>query len=224
MEKLKEDKKMYNLYLKGLSTDNQELQQIRSLFKANDLEFTNVFNSYAGLSMLSKDELNAEIKDRISKCNPTMQNIDLICHSMGCNLGTIATEKAAKIKSLILISPEFGEYSRKEKNQIQEERLHPTIQRPFGEQTQKINSETAKSLILFNRTKPWATLAIERINVPTLIIYSKDDTFIPKEYLQNLASRKDNIEIEIINSKLHNPLTGIDHRQKTMSLIKSHLK
>ena len=33
---------MYNLYLKGLSTDNQELNQIRTLFKENGLEFTNV--------------------------------------------------------------------------------------------------------------------------------------------------------------------------------------
>ena len=51
---------MYNLYLKGLSTDNQELNQIRTLFKENGLEFTNVFNSYANLSMLSKTNLNAK--------------------------------------------------------------------------------------------------------------------------------------------------------------------
>ena len=215
---------MYNLYLKGLSTDNQELNQIRTLFKENGLEFTNVFNSYANLSMLSKTNLNAEIAEKIRKCNPTMQNINLICHSMGCNLGAIATESSSKIKSLILISPEFGEYSKKEKNQIQEEKLHPTIQRPFGEKNQKINGETAKSLIVFNRTKPLATLAIEKVKVPTLIIYSKDDTFIPKEYLHHLASRKDNIEIAEINSKLHNPLSSIDHKQKTINLIKSHLK
>ena len=36
---------MYNLYLKGLSTDNQELTQIRNLFKENELDFTNAFNT-----------------------------------------------------------------------------------------------------------------------------------------------------------------------------------
>ena len=49
---------------------------------------------------------------------------------------------------------------------------------------------------------------------------SKDDTFIPKEYLEDLAKRKDNIEIETINSKLHNPLTSLDHKNKTIKLIK----
>ena len=215
---------MYNLYLKGLSTDNQELNQIRTLFKENGLEFTNVFNDYASLSFHSKIKLTSEINDQIRNCNPTMQNINLICHSMGCNLGTIVTERSSKIKSLILISPKFGEYSKKEKRKIEEAKAYPSVQRPFGEKSKKISKETARSIILFNRTKPWSTLAIERINVPILIIYSKDDIFIPKEYWHNLANRKNNIEIEEINSKLHNPLSSIDHKQKTINLIKSHLK
>ena len=42
---------MNNLYFKGLSTDNQELEKIRSMFKENDLRFTNVFYSYEGLPL-----------------------------------------------------------------------------------------------------------------------------------------------------------------------------
>ena len=113
---------------------------------------------------------------------------------------------------------------KKEKRKIEEAKVYPSVQRPFGEKSKKISKETARSIILFNRTKPWSTLAIERINVPILIIYSKDDIFIPKEYWHNLANRKNNIEIEEINSKLHNPLSSIDHKQKTINLIKSHLK
>lgn len=212
--------KMYNLYLKGLSTDNQELSEIKDSFNDNGLSFTNVFDSYSNLAALSKNAIQAEVDEKIRRANPTMQNVNLICHSMGCNLGVLAAEQSKKIKSLVLISPEFGEYSTKEKRKIEEANIHPTFQRQYGEKETKISSEKIRSIIVFNRTKPWATLAIEKVDIPVLIIYSKDDTFIPKEYLENLAKRKDNIEIETINSKLHNPLTSLDHKNKTIKLIK----
>ena len=212
---------MYSLYLKGLSTDNQELSKIRDSFNDNGLSFTNVFDSYSNLATLSKNVIQAEVDEKIRRANPTMQNVNLICHSMGCNLGVLAAEQSKKIKSLVLISPEFGEYSTKEKRKMEEANIHPTFQRQYGEKETKISSDKIRSIIVFNRTKPWATLAIERVDIPVLIIYSKDDTFIPKEYLENLAKRKDNVGIETINSKLHNPLTSQDHKNKTIKLIKN---
>lgn len=212
---------MYNLYLKGLSTDNQELSEIRDSFNDNGLSFTNVFDSYSNLAALSKNAIQAEVDEKIRGANPTMQNVNLICHSMGCNLGVLAAEQSKKIKSLVLISPEFGEYSTKEKRKMEEANIHPTFQRQYGEKETKISSDKIRTIIVFNRTKPWATLAIEKVEIPVLIIYSKDDTFIPKEYLENLAKRKDNVEIETINSKLHNPLTSLDHKNKTIKLIKN---
>ena len=215
---------MNNLYFKGLSTDNKELDQIRSMFKNAGLKFTNVFYSYAGLPILSKDKLNAALDDEVRRSNPIGQDVNIVCHSMGCNLGVLEAERSSKIKKMVLISPEFGEYSKKEQRQIKDANAMPRVQRPFGEQSTKIAGDKAKSLVIFNRTKPYATLAIERISIPTLIIYSKDDIFIPKDYLNSLASRKDNVEIEEIDSKLHNPLTSKDHGQKTLSLIKDYLK
>lgn len=215
---------MNNLYFKGLSTDNQELEKIRSMFQENDLNLSVVFDSYANLPLISKDRVNSTIDDGVRRCNPIGHNINLICHSMGCNLGVLNAERSSKINKIVLISPEFGEYSKKEERKIEEEKVYPTIQRPFGEKGKRISGATAKTIALFNRTKPWATLAIERVNVPVLIIYSKDDIFIPQEYLGHLADRKDNIEIEVIDSKLHNPLTSIEHGSKTMSLIKKYLK
>ena len=215
---------MYNLYLKGISTDNQELEQIRNLFKENELDFTNVFNSYSNLAALSKNSLKAEIDEQIRKCNPTMQNINLICNSVGCNIGSIEAERSNQIKNLILISPEFGEYTPKEKAKLEKENNFPLLKTPFGEEKLKINSDQIRSLIVFNRTNSWATLAIERINIPILIIYSKDDTFIPKEYLHDLNNRKPNVKIKTIDSKLHNPLTSSVHKQQTINIIKNYLK
>ena len=213
---------MYNLYFKGLSADNKDINKLRDLFKENGLELTNAFDSYEDLAALSKDKIYSEINDKLIEVNPTMQDVNLICHSMGCNIGALATEKSNKIKKLILISPEFGEYSSKEKAKLEDKNIFPTIQSEYGEKS-KINLEKFRSLIVFKRTKPLATLAIERINIPTLIIYSKDDDFIPKEYLNSLSKRKDNIEIKRISAKLHNPLSSKDHKQKTIKLIKNFL-
>ena len=37
---------------------------------------------------------------------------------MGCNFGVLAADKSKKVNKMILISPEFGEYSSEEKKQI----------------------------------------------------------------------------------------------------------
>ena len=69
-----------------------------------------------------------------------------------------------------------------------------------------------------------AKIAIEKIQIPTLIIYSKDDSFIPKDYLKDLADRKENIKIATINTKFHNPLVNGRNKSKTMHLIQKHIK
>ena len=150
--------------------------------------------------------------------------INLICHSMGCNLGILAADKSKKINKIILISPEFGEYSPKEQEQIKYEKIHPNIQTAYGENQPQINSNMLKSLILFKKSKQLATATIEKINIPILIIYSKDDTFIPKNYLNDLKARKENIKLATIDTKLHNPLISQTHNQKTIRLIKNYLK
>ena len=143
---------------------------------------------------------------------------------MGCNFGVLAADKSKKVNKMILISPEFGEYSSEEKKQIKYEKIHPNIQTAYGENQPQINSNMLKSLILFKKSKQLATTTIEKINIPILIIYSKDDTFIPKDYLNDLEARKENIKIATIDTKLHNPLISQTHNQTTMRLIKNYLK
>lgn len=215
---------MYNLYLKGLSTDNQELNEIRSLFKKHGLDFTVVFEGYGNLPIKSDEELKVALQDKLRERNPMGQKINLICHSMGCNLGLLAAEDSKKIKSLVLISPEFGEYSEKELKQIEKDEINLNKPRAYGEQEIKINKNNIRSLLLFRKTKLLATAAIEKVDVPTLIIYSKDDAFIPKEYLNDLAERKDNIQVATIPTKYHNPLINGKYKTRTMRLIKKNIK
>ena len=215
---------MYNLYLKGLSTDNEELNNIRNLFKEYSLDFTTVFDNYGDLPITSNKDLLVAVNDKLRESNPMGQQTNLICHSMGCNLGVIAAEDSKKIKSMVLISPEFGEYSDKELKQIEKDEINIKSSRPYGELEAKNNLNTLKSLIIFNKTKPLATTAIEKIDGPTLIIYSQDDNFIPKAYLQNLAERKDNIDVATIPTKYHNPLLRGKEESNPMKLIKNQLK
>ena len=215
---------MYNLYLKGLSTDNDELNKIRKLFKKYGLDITIIFDKYSDLPLKTDGALKVAIDDKIRKCNPKGQKVNLICHSMGCNLGVIATERSKKIKTLVLISPEFGEYSDKELAQIRNEEINLNNPREFGEEGLKNNGQKVRSLIIFKKTKPMAKIAIEKIQIPTLIIYSKDDSFIPKDYLKDLADRKENIKIATINTKFHNPLVNGRNKSKTIHLIQKHIK
>ena len=100
---------------------------------------------------------------------------------------------------MILISPEFGKYSDEEKRQMENTSKHNE-----GAHS-KLSISKAKSFIVFKKTQPIASMAIEKINVPTLIIYPKADPFIPKDYLNDLADRKSNIEITTTDTNQHNP-------------------
>ena len=86
----------YNLYFKGLSTNNAELNQIRKLFKQHNLDFTAVFGDYSTLPLASNQKLKIALDDKIRENNPIGHNLNLICHSMGCNLGVIAAEHSKK--------------------------------------------------------------------------------------------------------------------------------
>lgn len=214
---------MYNLYYKGLLTDVNELDEIKRFFKENNVSLTPVFENYATLPLTSIKNLNAALQDKFREANPMGQQANLICHSMGCNLGVLTTIKTPKVKKLVLISPQFGNYTEEELDKQKNEKIKSPLQRPYGEQKTKTNNDKIKSLIVFNKTQQLAKVAIEKINVPTLIIYSKDDAFIPKEYLQDLSERKDNITLATIDTKMNNPLTHKPYREKTLKLIKRHI-
>ena len=116
---------------------------------------------------------------------------------------------------MILISPRFGQYSKEEKRKIKSQKL--TQSNPKN----SFDSEKIKTIILFNKTKSYTNLAIEKIKIPILIVYSKNDVYVPKEYLNDLASKKDNIIIKEIDSSSRNLLVP---KEKTLRLIKPYLK
>ena len=58
---------MYNLYFKGLTTDNQQLTKIKKTFKEKELDFTNVFDNYGNLPLISNDELKIQLTMQLEK-------------------------------------------------------------------------------------------------------------------------------------------------------------
>ncbi len=206
---------MNNLYFKGLDTDHQEFDQVKRIFNQEGLNLTNVFYSYTSLPLTSNDKIMFDINDEVRRSNPIGQNVNVICNSIGCNFGVLAANKSPKIKNMILISPRFGQYSKEEKRKIKSQKL--TQSNPKN----SFDSEKIKTIILFNKTKSYTNLAIEKIKIPILIVYSKNDVYVPKEYLNDLASKKDNIIIKDIDSSSRNLLVP---KEKTLRLIKPYLK
>lgn len=214
---------MYNLYYKGLSTDTNELDDIKRFFKENKVNLDIVFDNYNDLPLTSVKSLNSILRDKFRQANPMGQKANLICQAMGCNIGILTAINTLKINKMVLISPEFGNFTEEELEQIKYEQNGKKINKPYGENKKSLNSKTVKSLIIANKTQGLAKVAIEKINVPILIIYPKDDAYIPKTYLNKLSERKDNIKIATIDTKMHNPLTTNKVNQKTIRLIKKHL-
>ena len=215
---------MYNLYYKDFSANLDELDETKKLFNENGLDLNIVFEHYANLPLTSVKTLNSTLTDAFRHANPMGQKANLICNAMGCNLGILTAYKNKRIKSLTLIAPEFGNYTADEQKQIDYEKGDEKIARPYGEEKAKLSKEKIKKLILSNKTQSLAKIAIEKINVPTLIIYSKDDAFIAKEYLDDLAQRKNNIQIATVQTKMHNPLKNKNEKEKVMRLIKKHIR
>ena len=215
---------MYNLYYKDLTTNSDELDETKRLFNENGLDLNIVFEHYSKLPITSIRNLNANLTDAFIKANPMGQKANLICTAMGCNLGILTASKSKKIKSLTLIAPEFGNYTKDEQKQIDYEKGDDKIIRPYGEEKSKINNNKIKKLFISNKTQALAKIAIEKIDVPTLIIYSKDDAFIAKDYLNDLAQRKDNIKIATVQTKIHNPLKSKNEKEKVIRLIKKHVR
>mgnify|MGYP000729010373 CR=1 FL=1 len=104
---------------KNLSKEeiNKIIERIvkESYEKHHNLDFTAVFGDYSTLPLASNQKLKIALDDKIRENNPIGHNLNLICHSMGFNLGVIAAEHSKKITRMLLISPEFGEYSDEEK-------------------------------------------------------------------------------------------------------------
>lgn len=223
---------MNNLYLKGTTTNTKELYKILKTLDENQLETYPLYPSYESLTHEEPKQLGEIINYQILKHVKKGEKYNLICHSLGCNLGVLAASETEKIEKLVLISPNLTNIEEKERQRTikikrkkyKEETKNKLSLDNIKKQLQIINSkEKIKNLILFKKTQKLAKQKIETINIPILVIFSEGDEYISKKYMKYL-SEHENTTVYSIPSTNHNPLLDETNENKTATLIKKFIQ
>jgi pimeloyl-ACP methyl ester carboxylesterase len=215
---------MTNLYLKGMNTTKKDLNVLIRKFENENVILTPLYESYNNLHFQNQNTLEKTLQEKIKLYNFNQHGINLICHSMGCNLGTIIAENTDEIDKLVLLSPEFFCPKNDEKKAILKLRENNNL---YGETLKNelfpFSIFQIKDFLLFKQTQPLAKAAIEKVTKPTLIIYSQGDPYVSTRYMRYLSVQQ-NIESYTIASCNHNPVLAEKEGQKVLTLIKDFLK
>lgn len=196
------------VYLKGLSTNEEELSFIKDKFNSKDIEFINLVDDYSEFFNKSKEEVWKILGQRIHDITWQTEPITLVCHSMGCNYGLLlASSPLLLIKNVIFISPEFEKITKEEQDKIVESTNGITkepSQMNFG-----INK--IKNLFAFIESSKWIpevlSSYLNKESNPnfTTILYAKGDKYVSREII-NAMSEYNNINSYEIDTNNHNPL------------------
>ena len=211
-------------YLKGLSTTVKEFEYIYSKFSYGDVELVSLVDNYADLSKLSKEKIIEYLKEKINASGE--ENINLICHSMGCNFGLILASNMDNINNVIFVSPEFENVTKEEQSQIEPS----SRQSAYVSENMPMSLSKLKSILLFMKSKKWVNEEMTNFinkNIKTSILYSKGDKFVSRKIIHKL-SEQENINEYEIDTNNHNPLLEdvgcVDIIIDRLSLSKSNSK
>lgn len=204
-------------YLKGLSSDEEELKYLMEKFRKNDIDLIPLVTDYKDISGSSKYELVRFLSDMIGVFKEGEVNI--ICHSMGCNIGLLLANSLDNIDHLIFISPEFIPITKTEQKFI----VESTRESKYKSKKSRISISKIKSLLLFLKSKKWVNEELKDFlhkNIDTSVIYSKGDKYVSRNQIDRL-SRVSSIECYEIDSNNHNPLL---EETDAIELIKNQLE
>ena len=209
---------MVNFYIKGMSTTEDEQQKIISNFKDQGIDVIPVIDDYTNYSIKT---IIPYIEKFINDNNPNNEEVNLICHSMGCNFGYLLSEKQNScIDKIVYISPEFVGTSAKEKQAISERYNGIDYNTPA---TTKPNLHNI--ILYYKSLKEVIKLKNKSLavtNNSSLIVYSKGDIFVNQNWINSSVNYlADKVEIE---SNSHNPLlTNMETYEEVSQYIKKSL-
>ena len=196
------------VYLKGLSTNQDELSFIKDKFNYNDIEFINLVDDYSEFFDKTREEVWKTIGQRIHDITWQTEPVTLVCHSMGCNYGLLlASSPLLLIKNVIFISPEFKKITKDEQDKIVES-ANGITKEPSR---MKFGINKVKNLAAFIESSKWVPDALNTYlnegSGPnyTTILYAKGDKYVSREII-NAMSEYDNINSYEIDTNNHNPL------------------
>lgn len=211
---------MVNFYIKGMSTTEEEQKQIISNFKEQGMDVIPVIDDYTNYSIKT---IIPYIKKFIKANNPNNEEVNLICHSMGCNFGYLIDEKTDNtyVNKIVYISPEFVGTTSKEKMEISKQYNGINYNTPV---TTKPNLH---NIILYYKSLREVVKCKNNLvsinNIDSLIVYSKGDVFVSQNWINSIYTILANtVEIE---SNSHNPLlTNEETYEKISEFIKNPLR
>lgn len=193
------------VYLKGLSTNKEEIDFIKNKFNSEGFEFINLVDDYSEFFNKTKEEIINTLSERIHNITWQTEPATLVCHSMGCNYGILLDPNLCLLKNTVFISPEFKKMTDEEKQKIEKsanETTNDPAQMKFG-----INK--IKNIGAFLASTKWIEEAVNDylIKKPrkTTILYSKGDMFVSREIINKMAE-SDFINSYEIDTNNHNPL------------------
>lgn len=196
------------VYLKGLSTNKEELDFIKNKFESEGIHFINLVDDYSEFYNKSKEEVCEIIGQRIHNLTWQSEPVTLVCHSMGCNYGLlVGPNPLFLIKNVVFISPEFKKITKEERDNIVESTNAITrepAQMKFG-----INK--LKNIRTFIQSSKWVDGALDNyLNSEigpkfTTILYSKGDKYVSREIINKMAECR-NIKSYEVDTNNHNPL------------------
>lgn len=193
------------VYLKGLSTNEEELAFIKEKFNAQGIEFINLVDDYNDFYKKSKEEIRKILSEKIHNITWQTEPVTLVCHSMGCNYGILLDANLCLLKNVVFISPEFQKMSKEEKDKI----IASTNETTKEPSQMKFGIKKMKNICAFLDSKEWLDEEINNFlnkkSRKTAILYSKGDIYVSRDVINQMAEA-DFINSYEIDTNNHNPL------------------
>lgn len=162
------------------------------------------FGSYESYKHMSDENLIAKLNDNFNALAEN-DDVNLICHSMGCNFGLIlAREKASQIKRAVFLSPELQQSTRQEKQKAKN--LKISYDRSIEQPVTMGIFDKISLFKVFGQTKELAKESLKDINnLDSLVCYGVADPFVSEAGAKDLAQKLDGELIQIF-TQYHNLL------------------
>lgn len=189
------------VYVPGLSVTKENLQKVKEVLKEGNIEIEPLISDYLSIARMSKQDIERTIMNRLDCIEEANDDTHLLCHSMGCNLGVLAS-KHPSVGSITFVSPEFRKVTRKEQKEIEQIRKEKYSE----EKEESVKRDLQEQLLLvglFLKSRKWALKELHQVEIPTMVVYSEGDKFVSRKGIKEIGDRF--TRKIMLETSFHNP-------------------
>ncbi len=215
-----------NILFSGLSYSKTNAELMEAALNKNGITNVMDFGPYTPYKNMSDEEIVKRLCEDFDSLAEN-SDVNIICHSMGCNIGLILAKKRChQIKKAAFLSPELQKTTRQEKKVAKLMILNSTTAKHDISQEQPVNLGIFDKISLFNVFNQTRKLAIESLenidNLDSFVAYGVADQFVSPKGAEELAYK---LNAKLIQAKTrhHNlllsnaPAVCVDYQDKSMS-------